>query len=395
VFGAGRQSPSFAYSGNVASLFLAIRWLLALTGLLLSLWVAVPPFSRQLLALAVVVPETSIWLLLFQGTLLASYFRWPSRILRSVSIAGMLLCAWPILGAAALNYDPEFRAAFGPPRDDPGFRSGRYSFWDSLVGIPQPTGVRERSNIVFSEPNLRLHLYLPAKAGRYPAIVYIYGGAWHSGTPDDDAVQNRYLAAQGYAVCAIDYRHAPAATYPAQAEDVKKAIAYIKEHATELEADGANLALVGRSAGGHLALLTAYKSADPAIKAVAAYYPPSDLIGGYDDPPSPDPIDVRAVLEQFLGGPPVKQYVRYHEAQPVEYVRKQPMPPTLLLHGTRDHVVKIQFSRVLRQLLQESKSKALLVEIPWAEHGYDAVFNGPGNQISLYYLERFLNLHLK
>ena len=78
-------------------------------------------------------------------------------------------------------------------------------------GIPfaAPEGVR-----------LTLDVYQPPVAGRYPSVVQIYGGAWQRGAPGDDAAFATYLAARGYVVFAIDYRHAPRWQWPAQIEDV-------------------------------------------------------------------------------------------------------------------------------------------------------------------------------
>lgn len=89
--------------------------------------------------------------------------------------------------------------------------------------------------------------------GRYPAIVILYGGAWQRGSPNRNEEFSRYMAARGYCVVAIDYRHAPQYRFRDQFEDVETALSYIKTPADEWFIDIDRIALMGRSAGAHLA----------------------------------------------------------------------------------------------------------------------------------------------
>jgi dipeptidyl aminopeptidase/acylaminoacyl peptidase len=118
------------------------------------------------------------------------------------------------------------------------------------------------------------------------------------------------------------------------------------------------------------------------------------LIAGYENLPVPDPIGVRKVLETFLGGPPAQLRERYIQASPVTYATR-PQPPTLLIQGGRDHLVKPEFARELHQQLKAVGSPAVLLELPWAEHGFDLVFKGIGNREALKYVESFLAWTLK
>ena len=162
-----------------------------------------------------------------------------------------------------------------------------------------------------------LDIYRPATAGRYPSVVQVYGGAWQRGAPGDDAAFATYLAAHGFVVFAIDYRHAPRWQWPAQIEDVRTALGWIRAHGGEYDADVSRLALLGRSAGAHLAMLAAYEPGAPAVAAVVSYYGPVDLADGYRNPPRPDPLDVRSVEEALLGGTPDQVPDRYREASPI------------------------------------------------------------------------------
>lgn len=225
--------------------------------------------------------------------------------------------------------------------------------------------------------------------GKYPAIVVIYGGAWQSGEPGYYPNFSRYLAAQGYTVFAIDYRHAPRYQFPAQLDDVRTALTFIRQHADEYEADVEQMALIGRSAGAHLAMLAAYQPDALPVQAVISYYGPTDLAAAYVDPPRPDPLDIRSVLETFLGGSPDELLGQYRLASPISYVTRS-LPPTLLIHGSRDNIVEAKFARRLLDRLHTTNTPAALLEIPWAGHSFDAVFQGLSNQLALYYTERFL-----
>ncbi len=133
---------------------------------------------------------------------------------------------------------------------------------------------------------------------------------------------------------------------------------------------------------------------DTHIRAVVSFYGPVDLIEGYQDPPVPDPIGVRNVLESFTGGTPDTMRSEYEKASPITWVRPG-LPPTLILHGVRDHLVKIEFTRNLRDRSQAAGNSITLLEFPWSEHGFDIVMQGLGGQLALYHTERFLAWALK
>ena len=94
------------------------------------------------------------------------------------------------------------------------------------------------------------------------------------------------------------------------------------------------------------------------ISAVISFYGPSDLDRGYRELPSPYPIDARRVLETFLGGSPSQMPGNYRTASPATYANR-PVPPTLLIQGARDHIVKPEFARALQQQLTASGNQAV------------------------------------
>jgi acetyl esterase/lipase len=378
--------------------------LLSGLGLFLSAWIVIPAPTFSLLPLSVGAPEVSPWLVGLNAIAillaLTSKMIWLRRVALAFGVAGLIVSLLPVSQLPATNRqaDTAMVQALGadyltkiPQSVQAQMRPQPFVLADVFRGI-LTRQVRYTSGIPFAAPDgvsLTLDIYQPPQVGKYPAIVVIYGGAWQRGSPSDNAEFNRYMAARGYVVWAIAYRHAPRYRFPAQIEDVQAALAFIQQHATEYETDLERIALLGRSAGAHLAMLAAYRPDAPRIRAVVNYYGPVNLTKGYYDLPHPDPIDVRAVLKAFLGGSPDELPELYRQASPISYV-SQPQPPSLLVYGGQDHIIQAKFGRTLGDRLQAVGSQVIFLEIPWAEHAFDAVFNGVSNQLALYYTERFL-----
>ncbi|MEG4805922.1 alpha/beta hydrolase [Microcoleus sp. F8-D3] len=395
-------------AGFLVSAF--IPGFLSTIALFLSLWVIVPAPAMFLYPLAVGSPEISPWLVAINtiALMLNLLRRHQGKVYIILSICNLfalILCLLPLMQLPAANaaVATQMQAVLGenylaavPVAHRAQLRPQPFIFADAFRGIPI-RDVRIDRTIVFANPDgvsLKLNLYRPMQIGKYPAIITLYGGAWQRGNADYNEEFSRYMAAQGYCVVAIDYRHAPKYRFPAQIEDVQAALSYIKTHAADWEIDLDRIALMGRSAGAHLAMLTAYDSSVLPVRAVVNYYGPNDLIRGYNDPPFPDAINVRAVLRAFLGGTPDELNELYRRASPINYIKPN-LPPSLLVYAGRDHIVQPKFGRSLYQRLRATGAPAILLEIPWAEHAFDAVFNGPSNQLALYYTERFLAHALK
>ncbi|WP_228041230.1 alpha/beta hydrolase fold domain-containing protein [Nodosilinea sp. LEGE 07088] len=371
----------------------------------LSIWAIAPAPTRWLLTFAVGAPEISPWLivgnLVFLSLgLLALSHSWMGWVTVTVSCLALILSASPLSQFQAANQvaqqtfvqviGADYPAIAGSRLQTKG-RSQPFVLADSFRGIATAP-VRETPDIPFAQPDgvpLTLTLYQPAQSGTYPGIVMIYGGSWQTGSPAANAQFARYMANQGYVVWAISYRHAPAYQFPAQLEDVQTALEFLKDHAKAYETDAERIALLGRSAGAQLALLAAYQPGPLSIRAVVDYYGPIDLLNGYYDIPKPNPLDVRDVLETFLGGTPDQVEERYKAASPSSFVAPN-LPPSLLIYGGKDHIVEAKFGQTMAKRLAAADNRVGFIKIPWADHAFDAVFNGVSNQLALYYTERFL-----
>lgn len=386
------------------SLIGGLALLLSFIGLFLSSWMLITAPILALYPLSVGAPELSPWLVvwnaiaaLFALSLRVGGLKWAALVMSSL---GFIISLSPLLQVPSTTQrlEAELQTHLGAnyshtvsPQIQRQWRSQPFVWADGWRGIPNPT-VRVTADIPFAAPDqvpLTLTVYRPMQVGRYPGVVVIHGGAWRSGSPRDNEAFNRYLAAQGYTVVAIAYRLAPTYRFPTQLEDVQTALRFLQKHAAEYEIDASRLVLMGRSAGAHLAMLAAYQPDAPPVRAVVNYYGPVNLERGYYDLPNPDPIDARTVLEAFIGGPPPAFPAQYQAASPWYQVRSG-LPPTLLIYGDRDHVVQSKFGQQLAERLRSQGNIALFLNIPWAEHAFDAVFPGVSNQIALYYTERFI-----
>ncbi len=385
-----------------------VPWLLAILsglGLLLSLAIVLPAPTMLILVFTVVTPEISPWLVGVHAIALLLLARLSltggvAIAILVCSLLGLSLSLLPLLQvpATVAQFNAEMERGLGsaylktvPEPSRQAMRRQPLQLLDVFRGIPLPP-VRIQRGIPFAEPDdvpLKLNLYRPEAVGQYPTVIIIYGGAWRQGTPDNDEWFSRYLASRGYTVVAIDYRHAPEYQFPAQLEDVKTAIRFVCDRAQEFEVDGDRIALMGRSSGGHLAMLAAYDPDAIPIRGLINYYAPVNLTNGYYDLPNPDPLGIQNILRDFLGGTPEELPDLYDRASPWHLVAPN-LPPSLLIYGQRDHLVQAKFGRNLQEKLLSFDNRSIFLEIPWAEHAFDAVHFGISNQIALYYTERFL-----
>ena len=325
---------------------------------------------------------------------------WRTRVGRAGAALGLLgaaLALTPLLRAAGMarRLPAAVTAAFGdtPPRSLPlaPARPAPLVVRDVLLGVRSPSVRRRRITYVIRDGHpLDLDLYSPdMSAARAPCIVVIHGGSWANGDSTQIPGLNRYLAARGYVVAAINYRLAPQHCFPAARDDLLAAIRYLKAHALELGIDPRRLVLLGRSAGAQLALLVAYTADDAAIRGVVGFYGPADLVYGYEHPARKAVIDSIGVIERFLGGSLASVSDVYAAASPICHTSPH-SPPTLLIHGGRDTLVAPIQSDMLATRLAQAGAQTMLLRLPWAEHGFDVNFSGPSGQISTFAIERFV-----
>ena len=367
--------------------------------------------SFVLMAIRVVASELSAYVVLLAAAGLAIALFAPRDGLRIAAIVlalvGIALAAVPLTQAptAIAAADSALDAIGAPAATEPVFSAARL-----FTRLPSPAVVRT-NDLPFrtvGATTLRLDRYDGAGGGKHPALVVVHGGSWRNGDKGegstDPTITNRIFAGRGITVYDIEYRLVPGSTFPAQLEDVICALGYIRAHAAADNVDPERVALLGRSAGAHLALLAAYRAGhDPVpdgcgppatVRGVISLYGPTDLAYDQRVPAIPDLIGGSGAIEDFLGGTPDALPALYAQATP-QSALDHPVPPTLLIHGLADQIVKPHNSSSLAAALSRNGAAVALVELPWAGHGFDAVSWGLGGQIALSAMERFLALTLQ
>ena len=220
----------------------------------------------------------------------------------------------------------------------------------------------------------KMDVYLPASrnATNTKVIIMIHGGAWNAG---DKADFNEYVDSlkkrePSYAIFNINYRLANTPDlFPAQEQDIKAAVEFIYNKRQEYEVSD-KFALIGASAGAHLALLQGYKYSTPVKpKAIIDFFGPTDLVALYNNPPNPL---VQPLLLAVTGSTPTTNNTIYTQSSPINFVSSQ-SPPTLILHGGTDIVVSSSQSIALDTKLFISGVTHQYIFYPTEGHGWVGV----------------------
>lgn len=216
-----------------------------------------------------------------------------------------------------------------------------------------------------------MDVYLPANRSETstPVLIMIHGGGWSEGSKTDFApfVDTMKRRLPNYAVFNINYRLAGNGTnlFPAQEQDVKKCVEFILSKRSEYKISD-KFVLAGASAGGHLALLHAYKYTSPVkIKAVVDFFGPTELTQFYNNPPNPL---VPLLLFNVTGTTPALNPTFYQQSSPLTFVSNT-SSPTIILQGGADIVVPASQSTLLRDRLQTLGVAHQLVFYPSGGHG--------------------------
>lgn len=368
-----------------------IRLVLNILFFLLGLLTLFPAPVLLLWYVAIIVSEFS-WI--FIGVLLLLLF-WGFRVEHYqlagtiVGLAAIALYLVPIVQAYVVSnkINTEMDSAFGisDSKTNEGFS---FKNMMKLPGKKLPYKV-----ITYKETAgalLSLDYYPSQVKGNRPCVIVVHGGSWKGGDSQQLPEINTRLAKLGYHVASISYRLAPQHHSPAQYEDVKDAIIYLRNHANELNIDTNNLVLLGRSAGGQLALLAAYKLNEMGIKGVISYYGPADMVWGYQNPANMWVYNSCEVLEDYMGGSYEQLVQNYVESSPIEALDKTGVP-TLLIHGKNDVLVAYGHSTRLEEKLKQHSIPYYFLSLPWATHGCDYNINGPSGQLATHAVEHFLS----
>lgn len=285
------------------------------------------------------------------------------------------------LGTAAPAAERDFATAAQPALTD--VYPDRVTKW--------PGGVTSLADVTYSTlPGFRpmvVDIYMPPKkGGPKPLILYIHGGGWvgghtrHSGALANFPAVLAKLASEGFVVASLEYRLSGEAPFPAQLQDARAALRFLKGNAGRYGIDASRTGIWGGSAGGHLTALTAYSCGDasfdpaPAPEGSACAQAVVTWYGVFDF----EPILKRASNAPALNAPEnMLLRCKPADCDPALVARVSPVsfidakdPPTLLIHGDEDKVVPVEQSHSAEARLKAAGVPVESIYIPGVDHSF-------------------------
>ncbi len=372
-----------------------LAFILSLSSFLIVVWIIIPAPAYTIWLISVAASEWSLWfavlsllliifsiyILIFVGTDKLSI---ASAVL---SITTFFISLYPFFSSIKIAAQENVSLSF----------SEYFSGLKNVSSSNKTFTTHKFANV--DGRDLLLDIYAPQieNPNNGAAIVVIHGGGWNARNRNDFPQWNEWLAENGFTIFDIDYRLAPQPNYLTATGDVKCAVLWIKEHSAEYNISPERIALFGRSAGAHLALLAAYSADDTRlppsckssiqteqIRAVVSFYAPVELLWAFDNPANQLVLDGPQTLADFLGGNPQQSgeiLERFKLATPTAHISKQ-TPPTLLVHGGKDQLVREENMQFADEKLSENNIPHETIYIPYAQHGFDYNFHGFGSQIT-------------
>lgn len=241
--------------------------------------------------------------------------------------------------------------------------------------------IREELDVVYGHAggeDLQLDLYAPKDGtGPFPAVVLLHGGGWAKGSHEGFRPIAGALAARGYVAVSVGYRLAPRHKFPAQIQDAKCAVRWLRANSERCRIDPEHIAAMGISAGAHLALLLGMTDATDGLDGDGGNPQQSSRvqavinISGPTDLTRPEwqwPEVTRAILCDLFGGRREQFPDAYRAASPVSYVHRG-APPVLTIHGTTDDVVPYEQAQELHSALRKAKVSSRLIPLHGKDHG--------------------------
>lgn len=262
----------------------------------------------------------------------------------------------------------------------------------AAVALAQPSATRESrlpagaiahrdlAYVANGHERQKLDLFLPQDGTNLPLIINIHGGAFKMGSKEQ-GVPTEYLA-QGYAVASINYRLSQHAKFPAQIEDCKAAVRWLRAHANDYRLDANHFAAWGASAGGHLAAMLgttgdikefdvgANLDQTSRVQAVADYFGPTDFLqmDAHRLPNGMVHDTANSPESELIGGAIQDDKAKTAKAKPITYVTPGD-PPFLICHGDQDPLVPHHQSELLEAALKKASVPVTFYTVKGAGHG--------------------------
>lgn len=261
--------------------------------------------------------------------------------------------------------------------------------------------LRDLAYVAHGHPRQTLDLYLPQTGTRWPLIIWMHGGAWLAGNKDD--VRPATFLSRGFAVASLNYRLSLHAIFPAQIEDGKAAVRWLRSQASTYRYDPTRIGAIGVSAGGHLAAMLGstggikdfdtgdHLDMSSRVQAVADLFGPTDFLQ-MDAHNLPNAALVHAAADspesRLVGGPIAEHRDRVRRANPITYISMD-SPPFLIVHGDADLLVPHRQSELLAAALTQAGVRATLHTIRGGVHGGPTL--DAGLPLAIEFFARILN----
>ena len=301
------------------------------------------------------------------------------RLIRNVSILSLTWAALAQTGTAQ---------SIDGNQKSQGERRQQSSLTEGRAQSSVPSGTRVFKGLAYvpdGHDRQKLDLYLPGSGSGFPLIVWIHGGAWRAGSKN--RCRARFFVEEGYAVASVNYRLSQHAVFPAQIEDCKAAIRWLRGNSKTYGINGDRIGVWGSSAGGHLVALLGTSgdvtdfesggdlSVSSRVQAVCDWFGPTDFLRMNDFDGQIDHNASDSPESQLVGGSIQENQERVAQANPITYVSEDD-PPFLIMHGDQDRLVPIHQSELLYETLTKIGVEAAFHRVKGAGHG----FGGPANQ---------------
>ncbi len=252
-------------------------------------------------------------------------------------------------------------------------------------------------------PRQVLDLFVPDQAhsinhlSPVPLIIWIHGGGWRSGYKTDGGGLMSCLLRAGFAVASIEYRLTPEANFPAQVNDVKAAVRFLRANAEKYHLNAHKIGAIGMSAGGHLVAILGTTSGAPSektlegnlgnnqvssdVQAVSDWSGPIDFLTVNKQAAHFQTADfIKQVMREFLGDDPEKIPSRAKEASPASYAKKG-NPPFLIVHGDKDELVPYAQAQDFFHVLKAKQVPVSFFTVVGGGHGTGDI--GPAVQVTI------------
>jgi acetyl esterase/lipase len=251
---------------------------------------------------------------------------------------------------------------------------------------------RDVTYVQRGDEEIKADLFVPDGPGPFPGVLLVHGGAWRRGDKTHMVKFARALAADGFTTLSINYRFAPEHPFPAQIEDCKSAVRWMRKHAAPYKIDPERLGAMGYSAGGQLVALLGTTDESCGLEGPDADGTSTRLqcvvAGGASCDFRLIPPNSHA-LAFWLGGSRAEKPETYELASPAKFVTKDD-PPTLFFHGDADRLVPIFSPQTMVRVMTNAGIDARLYVIEGAGH-----MQAFSNDQALAETVKFFEEHLK